>query len=251
MRIAGIIAFDKRTKASEMFKSYIQNTEDLEILYTGTIVPSETASDIADLSNTLAAIKKAEQDGFDAVVLFPHLDIGCEEARELVRIPVLSAIRTALHIGLILGGKIGILTRNKPNRRAIEFKVRAYGLENMVVYKELGVTAHENKAAWENWVKTGQHGDVLDNFVSVAIKAIEEDDAQVLTHSSGSMSWLVEPATKRLREKGYDIPFIDPVPMMVETARALVKLGLSHSKLSYPGFKWVSGSAEYAKNMPH
>ena len=50
-----------------------------------------------------------------------------------------------------------------------------------------------------------------------------------------------------LEEKGYDIPFINPVPMMVELARALVRLKLTHSPLSYPGFKWPSGSAKFVR----
>ena len=37
-----------------------------------------------------------------------------------------------------------------------------------------------------------------------------------------------------LLEQGLDVPVIDPIPLAVHAADALVKTGLSHSKRTYP-----------------
>ncbi len=37
-----------------------------------------------------------------------------------------------------------------------------------------------------------------------------------------------------LLKKGYDIPVVNPLPVAVEVARALVNLKLTHSRITYP-----------------
>lgn len=91
---------------------------------------------------------------------------------------------------------------------------------------------------YENYLKSGEYGEPVDRLVEVAIRAIQEDDATVLTHGCGGLMWLVDPTREKLREKGFDIPFINPLPMAVQIARSLVNLGLSHGRAGYPGYKW-------------
>jgi len=174
-----------------------------------------------------------EEEGFDAVVLFPHFDLGIDEARELVRIPVLGATETALHLGSILGRRMCVITPNEPIKRGIEYRVRAYGLDNMVTIRSIGIFANGMEPYYAEYLKSGKYGEVLDRLVSVAIKAIKEDDVTVLTHGCGSMLWLVDAAIKKLKEKGYDIPFINPIPTMIELAKAFVNLELTQSRIVY------------------
>jgi len=249
VKIAGIVSFAEESTIladNAYFRSNIPRFDDLEIFYTGTIVPGETSSDLAaDMGNTLEAIKAAEEKGFDAVVLFCHMDFGLEEARELVRIPVLGPLGTSLHLGRTLGRRICVITPNEPLKRGVEYRVRAYGLDNMVIIKSMGISANGMKPYYTEYLKSGEYGEVLERLVSVAIKAIEEDDATVLTHGCGSLLWLVDVAIKKLKEKGYDIPFINPIPTTLELAKAVVNLGLTQSRIVYPGFKWPSGSPKF------
>ena len=249
MKIAGIVPFAEDASIlsnADYFKSHIPNAEALQVFWTGTIVPGETSSDLAaDMGNTLEVIRSAEKKGFDAVILFCHMDFGLEEARELVRIPVLGATETSLHLGSILGRRMCVITPNEPIKRGIEYRVRAYGLDNMVTTRSIGISANGMEPYYAEYLKSGVYGEVLDKLVSVAIKAIKEDDATVLMPGCGSMLWLVDAATKKLKEKSYDIPFINPIPTMIELAQALVNLGLTQSRIVYPGFKWLSGSPKF------
>ena len=51
------------------------------------------------------------------------------------------------------------------------------------------------------------------------------------------------PCAQGLLAKGYDIPVIDPVPLAVRMAAALIESGVSHSKITYekPPIKPVTG----------
>ncbi len=249
VRIALIVPFAKGSVSyleDAYFKRYITKPEEVTVFWTGTIYPGETPSDVMDdLPNTINAIKAAERDGFDAVVLAPHFDTALEEGRELVSIPVLAPTRVAIHVGGILGHQMCIIAPNEPSRRAKQFKVRAYGLESMVTVRAMGMSHKEFRPYYTEYQKSGTYGDILDRLVTVAIKGIEEDDATVLVGGAGCLIWLVDAAEKKLKEKGYDVPFINPLPMAVDMARALVSQGLTHSRLAYPGFKWETGDAHW------
>jgi len=252
MKIAGIVPFAEESTIladNKYFRSNIPHSDDLEIFYTGSIVPGETKSDVVDdMGRTMQVIKEVERDGFDAVVLFPHFDLGLDEARELVRIPVMGATQTALHIGGMLGHRICSISPILPLMRGVQHKARQYGLDHMVTCRSMGISANGILPYYAEYLKTGKYGEVLDRLVEVSIKAIEEDDVSVLTSGCGAMLWLVSAAEKELKAIGYNVPFINPVPTMLEIARAFVNLGLTHSKLAYPGFEWEHGSPKLVDN---
>lgn len=184
----------------------------------------------------LQAIVKAEKDGYDAVVVGCHGDPGVEEARELVNIPVFGVMKVALHTCAMLGNKIGILTPSQATGRWAEANLRAYGFENRAFVRALDLSAHHSTSSCREYKKTGKYGDFIEKLVQEAIRAIEEDDASVLTIGCGALMWTVDILRKELKDRGYDIPFINPAPMTIEIAKAFVKSGLSHSRRSYPRY---------------
>ena len=52
---------------------------------------------------------KAEADGYDAVVPFGTLDAGIELSRNLVRIPIVGAGQSVLHLGAQLSNRLGVI----------------------------------------------------------------------------------------------------------------------------------------------
>src|SRR5688572_31443119 len=53
--------------------------------------------------------QKAEADGYDAVVPFGTLDAGVELARNLVRIPVVGAGQSVMHLAAQLSNRLGVI----------------------------------------------------------------------------------------------------------------------------------------------
>ncbi len=71
-------------------------------------------------------------------------------------------------------------------------------------------------------------------LIEQGVKAIEEDGAHILILGCTGMMGLAQEVEKGLKERGYEVPVIDPVKAAVKMAEALVDMGLSHSKMTYP-----------------
>ncbi len=68
----------------------------------------------------------------------------------------------------------------------------------------------------------------------LGIKAVRQDHAGAIVLGCTGFLGLTECISEGLREQGIDVPVIDPIPLTIRIADALVKSGLSHSKHVYP-----------------
>jgi allantoin racemase len=240
MKIALAIPFNRGKLADEDYlRKYITQPEVTKIFQAGTGYPGETASDVAAvMPNMMEAFKAAEREGFDAVVTCPHTHAGVEDGRELVKIPIVSPLEVGAHISLMLGHKVCVITPSLALKRWNDARIQNFGLEKMVFVKRINSTVEEMLPQYEEYLKSGKRGKAIEQTVSAGIEAIEEDDAQALMIGCGGMMWLVELANEDLKKRGYDIPFVNPMPTAVEIAKVLVTLKLTHSRYTYPGFDW-------------
>ena len=55
----------------------------------------------------MQAFKEAEDQGYDAVVPLGFLDLGVDGGRSVVDIPVIGPFHAALHLGSLLGDRLG------------------------------------------------------------------------------------------------------------------------------------------------
>ena len=80
-------------------------------------------------------------------------------------------------------------------------------------------------------------------FAEVAVRAVEEDGAHAIVFGCTGMLGCADAVRAGLLAKGYDVPVIDPVPLAVRLAAAVIESGLSHSKLTneQPPLKPVAG----------
>ncbi len=67
-----------------------------------------------------------------------------------------------------------------------------------------------------------------------ALLAVEEDGADAIIFGCTGMLGCAEAVREGLLTRGYDVPVIDPVPYAIRLAAALVRAGLSHSRITYP-----------------
>jgi allantoin racemase len=70
--------------------------------------------------------------------------------------------------------------------------------------------------------------------VNKAVEAIEEDGAHVIVLGCTGLAGLAQQIENALREKGYDVPVIDPASTALKIAETLVDLKLAHSERTYP-----------------
>ena len=175
-----------------------------------------------NMHGTLKWVKKAEKEGYDAVVIGCFYDPGLREARELVKIPVIGVAESSMHIAATLGHKFSILVGRRKWIPKMESNIQIYGLEKKLAsFRVLNFTVPRMLEEPDR---------LRESIKREAQKAIDEDGAEVIvlgcTVESGFMKELIE---------ALGVPVIDAVvaswkyeEMMADLYR---KMNLVHSKL--------------------
>ncbi len=169
----------------------------------------------------LPMVKKAEEDGYDGIVIACYGDPGIEAAKELVNIPVVGIAEASLLLAPMLCHKFLVLGTADSSVPRIERFIRQLGLN-----EELGeVRAINPGIAWTivDSLKNREKSKQL--IIEACKNALEESNAELIILGCSEMS---EHAAAIQKELG--IPVIDPVVTAVQLAIALIKMNLAQSK---------------------
>jgi len=174
------------------------------------------------MDETLEWVRRAEKEGFDAVVIGCFYDPGLREARELVSIPVIAPAEASMHVASTLGHKFSIIVGRRKWIPKMESNVYQYGLEKKLAsFRVINFTV----------TRMAKEPEKLKEAIFKAAKqAIEEDGAEVIvlgcTIESGFMKELIEKL---------GAPVLDAVVTSWKYAEMLAdlhrKTGLTHCKL--------------------
>lgn len=234
MKIQLLIPFIVDSQMHKYLREFVPQDVDIVGLKHGPV--GETRADAAlTLPEELEAMVKAEKDGYDAIVVGCHGDPGVQEGRELVNIPIVGCMHIGLHICAILGHRFCILTPSEAIKKWIEPNVRACGFDrNRASVRTLSFSAQEAVSQYWEYKRSGKPGDLIEKLVVECVHAIEDDDVTVLTIGCGGLLWTPNVLREELKKRGYDMPFVNPIPAAIEITKGLVTLGLTHSRLAYP-----------------
>jgi allantoin racemase len=167
---------------------------------------------------TLGLVKKANDEGCDAVIIAAFPDPGLLAAREISNIPVFGIQETTLHIAAMLGARFSIITTLRQRIPAKREYVYSKGLEHFLAsVRCLDQPTAENDAAPEKTKK---------KVIEVATKAIEEDGAEVIILGCAGMAGYAPEIEAKL-----NIKVLDPTAVALKVAEAMVDLKLIHSKI--------------------
>jgi len=178
---------------------------------------------------------RAEEEGFDAVVVDSVTDLGVNALRSRLAIPVVGPGQTAYATATTLGRRFAILTRWKRWRFLHDASLDAYGLRPRCASVRAprlppgaeeqlpGLTASQAAAVVE------ERDDYWEAFLREGRAAVEEDEADVIVLASMTMQ-----RAAALLQAELDVPIVDPGPLALRTAESLVRLGLAQSKAAYP-----------------
>lgn len=78
-------------------------------------------------------IIKAEDEGYDAVVVGCHGDSGVRIARAVVHIPVIGPCEASLAVGNFIGEKFAMITIREQYLRLLEYNIRLFGFEDRFI----------------------------------------------------------------------------------------------------------------------
>jgi allantoin racemase len=171
----------------------------------------------------IESFKRAEKEGYDAVVPLGTLDLGVDGGKSAVDIPVVGPTEASLHIASIMGDRFGLVIyheRQLPFMRAI---VRRYGMENRVV--GFGVSGFDLPDL------AAHHDEVVENFVREAKKLIAQGAEVIIPMGISQCPVHIKPDWLQ-NELG--VPVVEAIGAPIRMAALLASSGLKQSRARWP-----------------
>ena len=165
---------------------------------------------------------EAERSGFQAVVIYCFSDPGLEAARQAVGVPVVGPGQASLALAGQLGHRITVLTTLAEGipRAGMNLIRSGFDPARLASVRSLDIPV----------VDLREDPDRTVAGVTEAIRrAVEEDGAEVVV-----MGCLGLAGYGREAEQRFGVPVVDPAFVGVATAETLVRLGLIHSRRTFP-----------------
>jgi len=172
----------------------------------------------------LEEVGKAEEEGYDGVLISCFGDPGLKPARELANIPVVGTAESSMLFASALGQRFSIITVLRDVVPLMKDNARVLGIEKLAAirYIDIPVLALENEEK------------LLKALYDESLKAVQHDGAHVIVIGCTGMVDVAWSLYKMLKEeKGYDVPVIDPAVISLKFLESLISLGLKQSKLTY------------------
>ncbi len=178
---------------------------------------------LADLGMMEAGLN-AERDGYSAVCIDTMSDSGVSGLRSVLDIPVFGPGRLSMLTALMLGNRFSILTMWDGWKGLYQKTLYELNLgDKCASIRSIGVKP-DNKN-----LLAGKEDSVLPLLEAAAMKAIEEDGADVICLGSTTMHESHAYLQERL-----PVPIINPGPLSYKIAETVLGLGLTHSRKAYP-----------------
>jgi allantoin racemase len=168
---------------------------------------------------SLEVARKAQEDGYDAIILGCFGDPGLDAFRELVRVPVVGPCEAAMHAACQLGHQFGIVTVLDSVVAPLHGLARLAGLESRVA----AIEAVD--------VPVLELGADSDEAVLGGCRRALAAGADTLILGCMSMAFLG--VAERLSDE-LGVPVVNPARCALKMAELLVGTGLTHSRRAFP-----------------
>ena len=185
------------------------------------------------------AVIEAERKGYDAVTLLCFYDPNLEALYTAVDIPVVGPLTVSCYYAAMLGDKFSCLLPCNCNPATEVRLVRTTGLESRlasvrgVEFTDPEMTVDKAIACSLTKFDSPEAEDLVQDIVNTCIKCIDEDGARAMIIAAGGFIFLGNRIRKGLKDRGYQIPVIEPLPLAIEVAKNLIKLKLGVSREIY------------------
>lgn len=131
--------------------------------------------------------RRAEADGYDAVVLGSFSEPYLPEIRSLLDIPVISMAEVTLQLACTLGENVGLVTVAPAYARRVRMLVRRHGLESRVTIFR-AIAGDLDEAGLDRAI--AEPAAVVESFLATARQAVA-DGADVIVPSEGVLNQIV------------------------------------------------------------
>jgi allantoin racemase len=170
---------------------------------------------------TIQEVIKAEEEGYDGVVIYCFGDPGLKAAKEGVSIPVIGIGEASVYIAALIGRKFGIITAGPPEAGSYIFdNLKVYELDHKCVgVCSIGIPVLSLIGSEEKELKA---------LLQVGAEMLGKG-ADVLVLGCGSMLGIAEKTSQEL-----GVPIVVPAAAAIKLCESLITMGLAQSKKAYP-----------------
>ena len=167
---------------------------------------------------------RAEEEGYDAVVMDTVSDSGMYALRSRLQIPVIGPGLVSYLVGILLGKRFSIVTMWDKWTHLYEKNLALYDLKQKCASIRAVNIPPDVEALF-----TGKEEGIFAKLTAEAQKAIDEDGAGVILLGSTTMHQAGDYMSEHL-----PAPVVNPGPVAIKLTEAIVQLGLTHSKVDFP-----------------
>ena len=161
------------------------------------------------------AVMRAQEEGAQAVIIGCCFDPGLPHSRELVDIPVVGPLEATMALSRLWGYDFVLLTDHRKAVHPIRDLVKLYDMA--------GRCTSVRAIDWYVWDMVKQPREVAEQAVAAAVKAREEDGADLVILACTVIAACVE---GELIQRGLqlDFPLLNPNTVALKTAEAMADL---------------------------
>jgi allantoin racemase len=189
------------------------------------------------------AAVRAEEEGFDAVVINCFGDPMLWEVRQAVNVPVIGIGETSILLSALMGRKFGIVHISEYNIPGQEDRIAKYGLTDRCAgIRPIGEPPADQERALLDAHQT------IEAFTLTARRLIE-DGAEILIPACSLMSPAMRLAPGAEKDFPNGVTEIDSVPIADVLGDAIV-MAEALSSLKQGGSSWISRRLIYAQATP-
>lgn len=167
---------------------------------------------------------RAEEEGYDAVLMDTVSDSGLFALRSRLSIPVFGPGLVSYAVAIMLGKRFSIITMWDKWTHLYEKNFALYDLKHKCASVRAVNIPPDVEALF-----TGKEEEMFAKLTEEGRRAIEEDGADVLLLGSTTMHQAGEYMSAHL-----PAPVVNPGPVAIKMVETMVQLGLSHSKVAFP-----------------
>lgn len=170
------------------------------------------------------AYRRAEAEGYDAIVPLGTLDLAVDAGRSCVDIPIIGPAEAMLHIACMLGNRFGLLVYSETSLVLCRRIVRQYGMGDKVVgFRQSGFHLPDIAANAEA---------TKANFLANAKALVAEHDCDVIL-PMGITQCPVHVNPDWLSSQ-LGVPVVEGIGAPIRLAAMFAGLGLKHSRKHWP-----------------
>jgi allantoin racemase len=171
----------------------------------------------------IESFRRAEREGYDAVVPLGMLDLGVDGGKAAVDIPVVGPTEACLHVASLIGDQFGMMVYHESLVGFSRGIVRRYGmLDRVVGFGSSGFDLPDLAA---------HHDEVVGNFVTEAKKLVDKGAEVIIPMGISQCPVHIKP--QWLQEQ-LGVPVVEGFGAPIRMAALLASLGLKQSRVRWP-----------------